>query len=60
MKFVILTEVSIKITFFWDVMPCSLVDTYQCLFYPEDRGGKFLQNIGTYLPNDMATHPRSP
>jgi hypothetical protein len=27
------------------------------LFYPEDRGGRFLQNIGNDLP-DSTLHPR--
>jgi hypothetical protein len=35
--------VTIKITGFLDVMPCSLVDTYQCFWT--------LHNVGTYQPN---------
>jgi hypothetical protein len=26
-------------------------------FHPENRGSRLLRNIGTYLPNLMASHP---
>jgi hypothetical protein len=34
---------------FWDMMPCSLVNIYRLPqhHYPDDVGGRFLQNFGT-------------
>jgi hypothetical protein len=42
-----LRDKNIKITVFKDVTPCSLV------------GNWFLKNVGTYLPNYTASHPKS-
>jgi hypothetical protein len=28
-------------------------------FYPEDGGSRFIQNAGNYLPDYMATHPKT-
>ena len=38
---------------FWDKTPCSLVDKHK------DVSRMFLQNVGVYLPNWMASHSRS-
>jgi hypothetical protein len=46
-----------KIEVFWDVMPCSLIDRYKYLHLQENGGSRFLQNVGTYVPNCMATFP---
>jgi hypothetical protein len=27
--------------------------------FSEDGGSRFLENVGTYLPNYMASHPRT-
>jgi hypothetical protein len=66
---------SFKIAIFWDETPCILVDGYQCfwenwylhiqarrmsLFYAEDRGTRFLPNVGTYPPIYTTSHPRWP
>jgi hypothetical protein len=57
-----------KITVFWGVKPCSLADIYQSLggihsfhlqgfFYPEGDSA-FLRNVGKYIPEYTASHPR--
>jgi hypothetical protein len=28
------------------------------IYFSEDVGSRLLQNVGTYLPNYMASHPR--
>jgi hypothetical protein len=45
-----------KLTVFWDVISCSLVERYHplveyaaLLFYNENWGSKYLKNFGTYL-----------
>jgi hypothetical protein len=43
----LLRDKNIKITVFRDVTPSSLV------------GSRFLQNVGTYLPNYTASNPKS-
>ena len=40
--------VFMKITISWDVTPCSLFD---------DDGSRFLRNVGTHLPDYMASRP---
>jgi hypothetical protein len=42
-----------KITIFWDAVSCSLVEVYQRF-----RGSKHLWNVGRFLPDYMAQHPR--
>jgi hypothetical protein len=62
----VLTLMNVQITVFWDVIPLSLVARYQCfrgtcclhLQDPEGRGSTFLRNIGTWLPEYTASHPR--
>jgi hypothetical protein len=53
-RFQVFTVVSMKMTVFWDVVPCSLVEVYQCFrgaYYlhqgdetncPDNGGGKYL------------------
>jgi hypothetical protein len=54
---------------FWDVTPCSVIDTYQrfretCYlhfegnFYPEDVVSMFLRIVGIFLTGYTASHPR--
>jgi hypothetical protein len=46
MRFEILKVVTAKITAFWEVVSCSLVDMYrssvEVAAYPEDGGSRFL------------------
>jgi hypothetical protein len=46
-------------TVLWDVTTHSLVDMcqYPSALYHED-GGRFLQNTGTYIPNNTTSRPR--
>jgi hypothetical protein len=37
---------------------CTLVFPFGFLFYPEDGGSNFFQNVSTSLPGYTATHPR--
>jgi hypothetical protein len=53
-----------KMTVFWDVALCSLVETNRrfrdthCLHYQGDDGGsKHLLNVGQFLRDYMAQHP---
>lgn len=53
-------ETVTKVTIFWHVAPCSMVDTYQyyggtrCLHLQEMRWNhQVLQNSGTYLPKQI-------
>lgn len=39
------------------VMQPVLVMAHGILFYPEDGGNIFSQNLGTYLPNYTVSHP---
>jgi hypothetical protein len=48
----VLTVVSMKITVFWVVAPCSLVDR------PDDGGSNHLGNVGKLLPDYTAQHRR--
>jgi len=45
--------VTMKVTGFWYVTPCSLVEVYQHF------RGSFLRNVGRLLPGNMASHCRS-
>jgi hypothetical protein len=49
-----------KITVFWDVMWCSLVETLQCFRgtadYSEEVGIKFIRKVGFSLPKYTAPH----
>jgi hypothetical protein len=53
-RFEVLIAMNMKVTFFWDVTPCSLVARDQSFEgtcasnYPEDGDSKFLRNTGTY------------
>jgi hypothetical protein len=55
MKFEVLKAVTAKFTVFWNVIPCSLVDTYQ--FLNPEEGRMFLRNFSRYLLHYMASHP---
>jgi hypothetical protein len=61
-RFEVLMTLNMKSSAFWYVMPCSLVDRYQCfgrtcylhlqsgkLFYRDDGGSSVLQNADIYL-----------
>jgi hypothetical protein len=43
----------LKMTVFWDVALCSLMEVYRCF-----RGSKHLWNVSKLLPDYMAQHPR--
>jgi hypothetical protein len=43
---------------FCEVMPCSLTEALGLLFYPENGGSNFLQNISKHLLDYMVLHPR--
>jgi hypothetical protein len=51
----VLTATSMKMTVFWDVAPCRLVETYRrfrgaCLIaFTDDGGSKHLWNVGQFL-----------
>jgi hypothetical protein len=49
MRFEALKATCIKITVFWDIVPCSLVDINLRFLYLEDGDSKFLWNVGQYL-----------
>jgi hypothetical protein len=57
-RFQVLTVVGLKMTVFWDIVLCSLVEVYRCFrgvcclqHNPDDEGSKHLWNIGKLLPN---------
>lgn len=69
----VLMAVTVKVAIIWNVTLCSnSVDRYQPLaasifwveemkrsiFYHESRDSTFLQNVGMYQPNYVASHPR--
>jgi hypothetical protein len=72
MEFEVLTVINIESMVLWEVTPSSLgtgtwgkpapsifwVDSIN--FCPADGNCRFLQDIGTCLPNYMASHPRRP
>jgi hypothetical protein len=50
---------------FWVVKLCTQAPAFQkkhaaSSFMAEDAGSRFLQNVGTYLPNNITPHPRKP
>jgi hypothetical protein len=48
----VLTAANMKMTFFWDVAPCSLVKVDRRF-----RGAYYLHNRGHYRPDDVrSTH----
>jgi hypothetical protein len=55
-----------KMTVFWDVAPCSLVEVDWLLrgsfdlhhYRPDDGGSKLLWNVGHLLPDFTVQHPR--
>jgi hypothetical protein len=61
-RFQVLTTTNMKMAVFWDIAPCALVfdrrfkGAYCDL--PDDRGSKHLWNVGKYLPDNAAQHPR--
>jgi hypothetical protein len=59
-----LKGVTVNITVFWNVTPCSLLRKYvfleeSALFsYPEDGVIVFLRNVGINIPEHTALNPR--
>jgi hypothetical protein len=47
-RFKAVIVVNIKITVFWNVMLCSLINRYQPL-YPEEGESRFLQSVDIYI-----------
>jgi hypothetical protein len=56
----ILTAISIKITVFWDVMPCSLADMEMPSCYKMEGGIRLLRDVGTYETDYTAAYSRRP
>jgi hypothetical protein len=59
------TAVDLNIMDFLDVKLCRQAPAFQkkcaaSTFMAEDAGSRFLPNVGTYLPNNMTSHPRKP
>jgi hypothetical protein len=52
--------VSMKMAVFWVVAHRNLVEFYQHLggTHPDDRGSKYLSNVGKLLPDYTALQPR--
>jgi hypothetical protein len=54
----------IKLTAFWDVAPCNLVEVCRrfrdrcCLHRPDDGGSKYLWNVDKLLPDYTVLQPR--
>jgi hypothetical protein len=73
-RFQALAALTMKTTVVWDMTPCSLVDINRCIggtyclhlqrrrvspvFNSEDGGSVFLRNVGQYILDYMALHPR--
>jgi hypothetical protein len=67
-RFQVLTAASMKMTVFWVVAPCSLVEVYWCFRSacylnhqgdcPDDGVNKHLWNVGILLPDYMVLQPR--
>jgi hypothetical protein len=54
MRSEILTAANAKITFFWDMMTCSLTESYQhAPFYCEDGGSRYSQNTDNFQSHYM-------
>jgi hypothetical protein len=56
----------VRMTVFWDVAPCSLVEVYRrfrnaCYLHhqddPDDWGSKYLWNVAEFLPDYTVQHP---
>jgi hypothetical protein len=54
-----------NMTAFWDVAPCSLLDTdrrfgraYRLHHHHDDGGNKLFKTLGWYLPDYTVLHPR--
>jgi hypothetical protein len=45
-------ENHVKVTLFWNMTPCSLVETYQ-----RSGGRKFFRKINNFLPDYTMSHP---
>jgi hypothetical protein len=60
LRFQVLMAMSLKMSVFWDVAPCSLVeiDVLDLLTHRPYRGSKHLWNIGQFLPDYTVQHPR--
>jgi hypothetical protein len=71
-RFIFLSKfcrVHLKMTVFWDVAPCRLVEVYRrfrgayCFHHrgnhrPDDGGCKNLRNVGKFIPDNTAQQPR--
>jgi hypothetical protein len=44
---------TVDMTPFWNLEPCNFVDRY-----PEDGSSRFFQNVYTFSPNNMPSHPK--
>jgi hypothetical protein len=63
-RFEVLTATSMEMAVFWDVAPCSLVDTGRrlreayCLQHQgeDDKGSKLLRNVDQYPPDYTVQH----
>lgn len=40
-------------------MVASIIIIIGVLFYPEHKGSRFFRNVGTFLQNHMASHPKT-
>jgi hypothetical protein len=61
MRFEVLRETSMKMTVFWDIAPCGLVDISLRSLHPYDGGSKLLWNVGQYLSDyTVQYHRRQP
>ena len=58
MVFEVLTVENIGFVADWVVMSCSLVDRILLAVFDIQEATVFLCNIGMFLPNCMASHPR--
>jgi hypothetical protein len=54
MRFQVLTAASMKMTAFWDIVPCSLVEVDRRFRGPDDGGSTNLWNVGLFQRYYMA------